>query len=802
MSSAPVATFSGLSSGIDTAGIISQLQTVAQKPITNLQNTETGYSDSLTAWQDFNSRLSSLQSATTALTQGSTFKTVSGTSTNILAASFTANAGATLGDHSLTISQLAQAQKVVSGSQSSGSIALGLAGTFNLNGKSVTAKSSDTLADIAVKINAAGAGVSANVVNVGANDFRLTLTGSATGAANAFSAADSGAGTVLASLGVVAGAPTIRQTITPHAGQTGAASLALGSATQTIANTLGLPASPPPAQGQVMINSTAVSIDLNSDSLSTIANKINGAQIPGVSAQIVAVPDANGTVNAGSKQQLQIVSSNKDAGGNAVAPTFGDSSQILATLGVVQQGYSNVIATAKDAKFNLDGLDLTRSSNIVSDAIPSATIKLLSGTTATPATSTLSVGQNTDSVVSSVANFVNAYNGIQSFVSLQNQFTPSSTTANGAASGTAPLFGDTTVASIQSTLNHALSAVSGNTTLEDVGITYDTTGKLKLNANILTTALQNNPSKVANLFGQTGQTDNSTVTFVGATSKTVATAGMGYAVQLSQAATQASGTASVAQTSANTGAPETLTFGGTLFASPVSLTLTKGSTLQDTVSQINSNSQLNGKIYASIDGASGKLTLSAQQYGAGSGFSVLSNLGASSSNSGIGNGTTGSTTITDGTDVAGTINGEAAVGKGRTLTGSAGNAHTQGLSLLVGASPADLLAAPGYNAATRTASFGHVSVTHGVADGLSAALTQILDPTQGAVIGAENSLNAQISDAEAQIKRLQDQVSAYTDYLRQTFSAMETRVSKLQAQGSAFAIAIGSTASTGIGAKK
>lgn len=800
MSSAPVATFSGLSSGIDTAGIISQLQTVAQKPITGLQNTEAGYTDSLTAWQDFNSRLSSLQTTASALTQAGTFKTVSGTSTNVLAASFTANAGATLGDHSLTISQLAQAQKVVSTGQSSGSIALGLAGTFNLNGKSITARASDTLADIAVKVNAAGAGVSASVVHVGTNDFRLTLTGTATGAANAFSAADSGGDTVLAKLGVVSGAPAIRQTITPAPGQTGAASLALGSATQTIANVLGLPASPPPAHSPVTINGTSVDIDLSADSLSSIANKINGAQIAGVSAQVVAVPDANGSVNAGSKQQLQISSSTQDANGNAVPPAFGDSAQILATLGVVQQGYTNVIGTAKDAKFNLDGLDLTRSSNIVSDAVPSATIKLLSGNAATPTTTTLSVAQNTDSVVASVANFVNAYNGIQNFVTLQNQFTPSSTSANGTTAATSPLFGNSTVASIQNTLNQALSAVSGNTTLEDIGVTYDNTGKLKLDTNVLTTALQNDPARVANLFGQTGQSDNGAVTFVGATTKTVATAGSGYSVQLSQAATQASGTASVAQTAANTGAPETLSFGGTLFASPVSLTLTQGNTLQDTVSQINSNSQLNGKIYASVDSASGKLVLSAQAYGAGNSFSVLSNLAASSSNSGIGTGS--STTVTDGTDVAGTINGEAAVGKGRTLTGSAGNATTEGLSLLVGASPADILAAPGYNAGTHSAAFGHVSVVHGVADGLGTALTQILDPTQGAVIGAENSLNSQITDAQAQITQLQDQVSAYTDYLRQTFSAMETRVSQLQAQGSAFAAQLGTNAPGGIGAKK
>ena len=87
--------------------------------------------------------------------------------------------------------QTAQAQKVVSGSFTSGSTALGQSvGTFTLNGKTIQIAASDALTDVAAKINAAGAGANAQVVNVGPNDFRMTLTSTATGKANALSLAD------------------------------------------------------------------------------------------------------------------------------------------------------------------------------------------------------------------------------------------------------------------------------------------------------------------------------------------------------------------------------------------------------------------------------------------------------------------------------------------------------------------------------------------------------------------------------------------------------------------------------------
>ncbi len=780
--SAATINFSGLASGLDTSSIISSLTTVAQKPITLLQSKDDGYNAALTAWQTFNTSLASLQTAVTTLGEPSTFNTASATSSDTTVATVTTLPGATLGDHSLSVTQLAQAQKVVSTPVASGSTALGKTGSFTLNGKTVAISSTDALTDVAVKINAAQAGVSATVVNVGPNDFRLTLTSNQTGTANTIAASDVSGG-VLGSLGILgSGAAAVRQSVsyTQNAqAYTGAASLTLSSATQSVGSLLGIASGQAPGGtfhlsngGTGAGNEADISVNLNTASLTDVANAINQAGITGVSAEVVTLPDVNG--NLGRIHQLEIV----NKGGTA--PTFTDPNGVLGTLGVLQAPYSQTVTAAKDAQFSLDGLNLTRSSNTVGDVIPGATIKLLSGTTATPGVSDINITQNTDTIVQAVNSLATAYNAIQDFVTSQNQFTPPTDTKAGVAGTSAPLFGDTTLTQIQDQLSQSLTAVSGNTTLQSIGVTLGQDGKLTVDSTALTSALQADPTSVSNLFSASGTTDSSSLQFVAASPKTVATSGVGYAVNITQPATQSIGTAGTANTPGSTSsAPETLSFGGPLFPAGVKLTLPVGSTLQDTASLINNTSSLNSSLYATID-SSNHLVISSQSYGSGHGFTVASDSVASAINSGIG----GALTVSYGVDVAGTINGEPATGTGRTLTGNAGNATTEGLQILVSAT------------APSGTTPGHVAVTHGVADGLNQTLTQLLDPINGAVAGAENSLNSQISDTQAQIAQIQTSVSTYTDYLTQLFSDMETRISALQAQGNAFNAQIGNTTSS------
>ncbi len=769
-----VANFSGLSSGIDTASIITQLTTVAQKPVKLLQSKDDTYNAKLATWQSFNANLLSLQASVQTLNQKATFSAASASSSDSSVATITTLPGAALGDHSLTVTQIAKAQKVVSGSVASGATALGQSGSFTLNGKTVSVSQTDSLSDISVKINAAGASVTASVVNVGTGDFRLTLTSAKTGTPNTLAAADTG-GTVLSSLGLVtAGTAAIRQPLSGTkngAATSGAASLSLLSGTQPIGALLGIASGSAPSgtfhlsNGGVGAGTAAdIALDLNTASLSDLAGAINGAGITGLSAEVVTLPDAYGNLNR--IHQLQITST---AG---TAPVFTDSNGVLGTVGILQNQFTHPVTNAQDAKFNLDGLDLTRSSNSVADAISGATVTLVSGTPDSPGTTALSVSQNTDAIVGAVTNFATAFNAIQTFVTNQNKFTAPTDTTSGNAGNSPSLFGDSTLTQIQNQLTQTLGAVSGKTTLQDIGLTLDQNGQLQVDSNTLTQALQADPSKVSNLFGLSGGSDSPQVQFVQASAKTKATSGAGYSVVITQPGTQSSGAAGTAGTAgAFSTAPETLTFGGTLFLSPVKLTLPVGSSLQDTVNLINTSSSLNTQVYASVD-SSNHLVLSAQRFGTGAGFTVSSDRTADGTNSGIGP----SLTVTDGQDVAGTINGEAATGRGRTLSGNAGNATTDSLQLLVTAT-----------AATPAGqSLGHVSVTHGVGDSLNQVLTSILDPTNGSVAGAENSLNDQISDTQIQIQKIQDQISTYTDYLQQVFSQMETRISSLKSAGDAF----------------
>jgi len=109
---------------------------------------------------------------------------------------------AAAGKYSVTVNALAQADVVQSDAKATRDGALGLAGTFSLNGANITALVTDSLDTLASTIDAANAGVSAAVVADGGN-FRLRLTSTVSGRAGAISYTDPSG--VLRGLGVLAG---------------------------------------------------------------------------------------------------------------------------------------------------------------------------------------------------------------------------------------------------------------------------------------------------------------------------------------------------------------------------------------------------------------------------------------------------------------------------------------------------------------------------------------------------------------------------------------------------------------------
>jgi flagellin len=184
--------------------------------------------------------------------------------------------------------------------------------------------------------------------------------------------------------------------------------------------------------------------------------------------------------------------------------------------------------------------------------------------------------------------------------------------------------------------------------------------------------------------GMNGTATDPDVTFLRATADT--TAGSGYTVNVTTAATKGNVTAGTAQTG-NLAADETLTINN------VQIVLAAGSDQATVVNRIN---QFSGQTGVTADVSGGDLRLIANTYGANSTVSVVSDKAAAATSTGI-----GTTVLTNtGVDIVGDINGNAATGIGNILTGTAG--ATKGISLSFAAASVT---------ATVTGAQGTVSVT-------------------------------------------------------------------------------------------
>ncbi|WP_407160474.1 flagellar filament capping protein FliD [Bradyrhizobium sp. STM 3557] len=158
--------------------------------ITANQAKVTAYQGLQTALSTLSSGLSTLSTAVINSFSTSVFAsraaTVSATG-NVSASaalSMAVNTGAATGKHTLTISQIATAQKVASASQSSQTSALGYSGTFSLglaggSTAEITVTSGMSLQDIQDAINAqtSTTNVQASIIQVSSGSYQLTLTG-------------------------------------------------------------------------------------------------------------------------------------------------------------------------------------------------------------------------------------------------------------------------------------------------------------------------------------------------------------------------------------------------------------------------------------------------------------------------------------------------------------------------------------------------------------------------------------------------------------------------------------------------
>lgn len=233
---------------------------------------------------------------------------------------------------------------------------------------------------------------------------------------------------------------------------------------------------------------TAITIDSSNNTLAGLRDAINNAGAgvnasiidvngDGTGFQIVLSSDETGAAGRVELVETTTTGTGADLSISAVNPSSGDFSEL-------------------NAVFSINGLQVTRGTNVIDDTISGVTFTIKS------------VGSTTISVVSGndienkLRTFVNQYNAIQDFIKEQYK-------KDSLGRPTGALAGESTLRSAQRQLRDVLRTVSENnggslTSLADIGVKVVEGGRLDLDTSILNERLAANPADVrAVLYGLT-----------------------------------------------------------------------------------------------------------------------------------------------------------------------------------------------------------------------------------------------------------------------------------------------------------
>lgn len=195
----------GIGSGLDVENIVSQLVAIKQKSLTKLETQATTINTKISSMGSLKTAVSNLRDQINNLSKGDLWQGKTVTSSNASAVTGTVTTKAAAGSYAVEVSQLAAAQSVNSqafakdAAMGKGVLTITMGtwsesdGVHSFSGASDTSKNlvlndltgNETLSEIAAKINAKGAGVSAAIVR-DASGERLSLTSTATGTTNGF----------------------------------------------------------------------------------------------------------------------------------------------------------------------------------------------------------------------------------------------------------------------------------------------------------------------------------------------------------------------------------------------------------------------------------------------------------------------------------------------------------------------------------------------------------------------------------------------------------------------------------------
>lgn len=240
--------------------------------------------------------------------------------------------------------------------------------------------------------------------------------------------------------------------------------------------------------------------DDNSTVLTNLARQINNSEA-GAHVSATVVCEETGTSRL-------IIESKASGSENAVSLSeAGEIHNILAFCGISSEiqssGESGGYLVARDlldAKFNLNGLDFVRSSNIVTDAVPGVTLTLKKSQELGAEGVSLEIKPDTNAIKAKIKAFIASFNATVKF--LENK-----TMVDAHAGIRGDLAGEATYLNLKTQMARAVqrrvegAESPGISRLFDLGITRDRSGQLSIdNESKLNKALAENPDSVLNLF--------------------------------------------------------------------------------------------------------------------------------------------------------------------------------------------------------------------------------------------------------------------------------------------------------------
>jgi len=224
------------------------------------------------------------------------------------------------------------------------------------------------------------------------------------------------------------------------------------------------------------------------DTLSTIMGKIN---------ELNDSLEIGATVVDG-----RLVLTDDNTGGRAIELSDADG-RTLSDLGLDEAAPLFVSEMGQSAIFSINGIEIERDSNIISDAVEGLTLTL-GGETADGESEKISISNDTGTTIEKVEAFIDQYNSTLAFLQATSNAGNPETEESGGA-----LAGDSTLQRMISTLRTNVGgAISGlDSTYSDasqLGITsIDKYGQLQLDSSKLTSALSEDAEAVKNFFYDT-----------------------------------------------------------------------------------------------------------------------------------------------------------------------------------------------------------------------------------------------------------------------------------------------------------